>query len=201
MINFDQLRIRLLLLGIDKDFFVAFEEAVARYQFVKAPDLADDIVELGAYKDRSTLCLVLGCKVADSGKVHAIDKFVSDQAAQEKYGNPPETESVFDKNIEKKGLENWVVKKKSSFQDAAKRWSEPIRFLFIDGDHTYDGTKAKFLSWEPFVKVAGVIAFHDSVGGKWPGVTQCVEEFVHASDRFASLKVVHSTTFVKKVLR
>jgi predicted O-methyltransferase YrrM len=194
-----RLRIRLLLLGIDKDSSVTFEEAVALYRFVKEQDLSGDIVELGAYKGRSTLCLALGCRAANNGKVYGIDKFVFKLAAQEKYGNPPETESIFDHNIKKKGLKNRVVKKKSSFQEAVKGWSEPIRFLFIDGAHSYEGTKANFLSWEPFVKVGGVIAFHDSVGGKWPGVTQCVEEFVRGSDKFANLKIVHSITFVEKV--
>ena len=44
---------------------------------------------------------------------------------------------------------------------------EPIRvnfdFLFIDGDHSYEGVKADFEHWEQFVKVGGHIAFHDMV--------------------------------------
>lgn len=37
----------------------------------------------------------------------------------------------------------------------------PIDFLFIDGDHTYDGVKADFLSYGPLVRPGGLIAFHD----------------------------------------
>ena len=37
----------------------------------------------------------------------------------------------------------------------------PIDFLFIDGDHTYDGVKKDFEMYFPLVKDGGVIAFHD----------------------------------------
>lgn len=39
--------------------------------------------------------------------------------------------------------------------------SHPVDFLFIDGDHTYEGVKADFLLYEPMVRQGGLIAFHD----------------------------------------
>ena len=36
-----------------------------------------------------------------------------------------------------------------------------IDFLFIDGDHTYDGVKADFEDYSPLVRQGGLIAFHD----------------------------------------
>ena len=38
-----------------------------------------------------------------------------------------------------------------------------IDFLFIDGDHTYEGVKMDFEMYSPFVKTGGIIAFHDIV--------------------------------------
>jgi cephalosporin hydroxylase len=38
---------------------------------------------------------------------------------------------------------------------------EPIDFLMIDGDHSYEGVKTDFLTYEPLVKEGGLIAFHD----------------------------------------
>lgn len=38
-----------------------------------------------------------------------------------------------------------------------------IDFLFIDGDHSYDGVKSDFLNYKDFVKDGGIIAFHDIV--------------------------------------
>lgn len=33
--------------------------------------------------------------------------------------------------------------------------------LFIDGDHSYEGVKADFNNYSPFVRSGGIIAFHD----------------------------------------
>jgi predicted O-methyltransferase YrrM len=38
-----------------------------------------------------------------------------------------------------------------------------IDFLFIDGDHTYEGVKQDFEMYRPLVKNNGLIAFHDVV--------------------------------------
>lgn len=36
-----------------------------------------------------------------------------------------------------------------------------LDFLFIDGDHTYEGVKQDFEMYSPFVKSGGIIALHD----------------------------------------
>jgi cephalosporin hydroxylase len=41
--------------------------------------------------------------------------------------------------------------------------SREIDFLFIDGDHTYEGVKDDFERYSPFVTDGGLIAFHDIV--------------------------------------
>jgi predicted O-methyltransferase YrrM len=38
-----------------------------------------------------------------------------------------------------------------------------IDFLFIDGDHSYDGVRADFETYAPLVRPGGLIAFHDIV--------------------------------------
>lgn len=47
-----------------------------------------------------------------------------------------------------------------------------IDFLFIDGDHTYDGVKRDFALYAPLVRTGGLIALHDIV----PGPEACVGE-------------------------
>ena len=43
------------------------------------------------------------------------------------------------------------------------RQKTKIDFLFIDGDHTYDGVKSDFAMYGPLVKEDGLIVFHDIV--------------------------------------
>jgi cephalosporin hydroxylase len=38
---------------------------------------------------------------------------------------------------------------------------DKIDYLFIDGDHTYQGVKSDFEMYKPFVRSGGMIAFHD----------------------------------------
>jgi len=40
-----------------------------------------------------------------------------------------------------------------------------VDFLFIDGDHTYEGVKKDFEMYRPLVKKGGLITFHDIVSG------------------------------------
>lgn len=51
-----------------------------------------------------------------------------------------------------------------------------LDFLFIDGDHSYEGVKLDFEMYSPLVRPGGVIAFHDIVAH--PPEAQChVKEF------------------------
>jgi len=38
-----------------------------------------------------------------------------------------------------------------------------VDFLFIDGDHTYEGVEQDFLMYSPLVRKGGIVAFHDIV--------------------------------------
>lgn len=57
---------------------------------------------------------------------------------------------------------------------------EPIDFLFIDGDHTYDGVRRDFELWSPLVCPGGVVALHDTWknpdGRHEPGVERFTDE-------------------------
>lgn len=51
-----------------------------------------------------------------------------------------------------------------------------VDFLFIDGDHTYEGVKKDFEMYSPMVKRRGLIAFHD-ICAKLPGTGCEVDKF------------------------
>jgi cephalosporin hydroxylase len=67
---------------------------------------------------------------------------------------------------------------------------EPLDFLFIDGDHTYDGVKMDLEMYGPLVRPGGLIGFHDvahhpdGYGGDVPrfwremAQTRPVQEFI-----------------------
>ena len=42
-----------------------------------------------------------------------------------------------------------------------------LDFLFIDGDHSYQGVEADFVMYSPLVRPGGIIALHDIVADQW----------------------------------
>ena len=40
---------------------------------------------------------------------------------------------------------------------------QPVDFIFIDGDHTYEGVRKDFEMYKPLIRNGGYIAFHDIV--------------------------------------
>lgn len=52
----------------------------------------------------------------------------------------------------------------------------PVDFLFVDGDHEYEGVRTDFELYGPLVRPGGLIAFHDIVAGN-PELVGGVPEF------------------------
>jgi len=50
-----------------------------------------------------------------------------------------------------------------------------LDFVFVDGDHTYEGCRTDILRWLPKIKDSGWIMGHDYL---WPGVNQAVKELL-----------------------
>lgn len=46
-------------------------------------------------------------------------------------------------------------------RDTVAETLEAVDFLFIDGDHTYEGCLSDYNMYAPFVRTGGMIAFHD----------------------------------------
>jgi cephalosporin hydroxylase len=66
----------------------------------------------------------------------------------------------------------------------------PVDFLFIDGDHSYEGVKRDFELWSPLVRSGGIIALHDMKPDHPDGVPRLWAEL---HDRFESEERVSAT--------
>jgi predicted O-methyltransferase YrrM len=57
----------------------------------------------------------------------------------------------------------------------------PLRSLFVDGDHAYEGARADYERWRGLVAPGGNLLFHDAVdtggyGNHYPGIVRLVAE-------------------------
>jgi predicted O-methyltransferase YrrM len=119
------------------------------------------IVEVGAYKGKSTIALASGSTVAGREKVVSIDP----------HGGG--TLEVFRGNIAKAGLSGRVITVAAASRDAREKFEGPVRLIFIDGLHDYDSVKADIGLWKDLVIDGGILAFHDY---DYPTVHQAVAE-------------------------
>jgi len=138
---------------------------------------AGTVVEIGSLYGKSTCFLAAGARKAGRGPVHAVDSFTGSpehQAGQ--IGEQAEllrektTFKAFLRNIAAAGLDADIRPHVGASDAIGIDWREPIRLLFIDGDHSYAASKLDFEIWSPHVPLQGLVAFHDV--GIWDGVTQ-----------------------------
>jgi predicted O-methyltransferase YrrM len=162
--------------------FLPPQEGFALYLWARDGPGLGAVVEIGSLAGRSTAWLAYGSKAKKREKVVAVNLF---QSTAERDGGAhamvktPEGQSslpVFLANIERLGLRDWVEPRTGASTAVARGWTEPIRLLFIDADHSYESVRSDYEAWSRFVIPGGVIAFHDV--GVWPGVTRFHEELL-----------------------
>lgn len=158
--------------------WLSHKEGLALEEFACASNNA--IVEIGAFKGRSTVFLARGAKVR-GGLVHVVDHFRGSPEMRKNGENEIDEvtkgESLyphFCTTIRAFGLEDYVVPHIGWSRDIGLIWGAPIGLLFIDGSHDYKSVETDFNSWAGHVADGGLICFHDYADEGWPDVTRFV---------------------------
>jgi len=135
------------------------------------PAAAGEIVEIGSFKGRSTVLLSTALAFTAEKRIHACDPFAAPGVAGQDLRTDDAVFAEFKANLQKRGVMDRVTVHRAFSTDLAKRWTEPVRLLWVDGDHSYAGTTADFDAWHRFVTPGGIIALHDVLHHS-PGPTQ-----------------------------
>lgn len=165
------------------------------FQLAKCHPNRGVIVEIGSWKGKSTVALASGSAQAGSEKIYAIDP----HGVLPEEGYLEDTKGEFLANISRAGVEDRVVPMIMTSEEAAKGWNQPIRVLWIDGDHRYEAAKLDFTLWEPFLVEGGILAMHDTIRKKGP--KRVLWERVFRSGQFQEIAIVDNITAVRKVKR
>ena len=169
------------------------DEVDCLYRLGQTNDCEGVIVEIGSWQGKSTIALALGAAKTHREKIHAIDP----HAVLAEEGYLEDTRCAFMANIKQAGVEGRVIPMIMTSKEAARDWNQPIRLLWIDGDHRYESVKQDFLLWEPFVVNGGIIALHDTIRKKGP--KKVLWENVFRSRRFQEIAIVDNITAARKV--
>ncbi|MGC1483031.1 MAG: class I SAM-dependent methyltransferase [Candidatus Acidiferrum sp.] len=154
------------------------------------------IMEIGSFKGRSTVMLAKVASHYGCGPIVAIDPHNS-PILLDHHANP-EASSYQDflNNIHAAGVSSHVEAHAAYSKDMANTWNRPIRLLWIDGDHSYEGAKNDLEGFFPHLTPLGVVAYHDALNA-FPGpIRVFVEEVLH-SDRFGPAGFVQSIAWAQ----
>jgi hypothetical protein len=116
-------------------------------------------------------------------KLYAIDSYQH----RPEYDDPMNLpQPVFDRLFERTGQRlgvfgDRVQQIRLDSVDAATRIDEPLDFVYIDGDHSYQGIRDDLEAWFPLIREGGILAGHDYGQPAFPGVKASADQFF---DRF-----------------
>lgn len=125
------------------------------------PTATGEILEIGSFKGKSTVILARSAALTDNAVIHAVDPMIAPSETDPDLGGAESSLPDFQKNIKALGVADQIELHQQFSAELAKTWNRPIRFLWIDGDHTYDGTKLDFDGFAGHLADGAIIAIHD----------------------------------------
>jgi len=81
------------------------------------------------------------------------------------------------RNMKQAGVSGQVRLIPATTAEAAQWWTEPIDYLYVDADHSYDGVMADLRAWLPHVKPGGIVLGDDYGSNVYPGVQAAWDDF------------------------
>jgi predicted O-methyltransferase YrrM len=118
------------------------------------------VVEIGTYAGGTLYCL---CRLAEpDATIASIDKPMGRFGGGYTDERAEEMQKLFPRDRQ----ELHLIRADSQLPATLERLKGVLNgahldFLFIDGDHTYEGVKSDFEMYSPLVREGGMVAFHD----------------------------------------
>lgn len=173
------------------DGWLSTSEVVALAQCVAAApvDRAQDIVEIGSYKGRSTLAIALA--ISELGLPFHLTAI--DPHEGYRFGDGTETHAILSSNLSRNGVDHAVTVVRAASTDV--QLDAPIAFAFVDGLHDAEPVRTDYAHISSFLVEGSLIAFHDYFE-HYPGILDLVDEllatdqyeFVDCADRLIVLR-------------
>jgi predicted O-methyltransferase YrrM len=163
-------------------------EGLLLYILARRAASLGNIVEIGAYKGRSTWYLARGLADARSPfKVISIDPHEA-----------PEQRNAYFETIRRHDLAPHVEPVVGYSHDVAASFQvQPVGLLWIDGDHAYSSVRRDFDDWFPLLTTGGWYAMHDTVNA-WYGPSRLAREILGRRADLDDVGVVWLTLFGRK---
>ncbi|MBS6829563.1 MAG: class I SAM-dependent methyltransferase [Desulfovibrio sp.] len=146
---------------------LTLQEKIRLYRLVQNNPLFV-LVEIGSYLGASSLCIAAGMK--EKSKLYCVDTWHNDAMSE----GGRDTYEEFLNNVQL--FHSKITPLRGNSHSIAETFEDSVDFLFLDGDHSYEGVKTDIEAWFPKLRSGGVIAMHD-IGWAW-GVQKVLYDVV-----------------------
>jgi hypothetical protein len=158
------------------------------------PTAQGSVLEIGSFKGKSTVIIAKAAALIGDDPVIAVDPLTHDSLeAHDIHGNADADvfQHDFFKNLESYGVKDRVEFHQQFSFDMVKTFEGTIRFLWVDGDHSYVGVKRDIALFTPFLADGAIVAMHD-VLHNLDGPIRCFAEDILQSSNFGRAGVCGS---------
>lgn len=125
------------------------------------PPSLGEVLEIGCFKGKSTTVLAKSVSLAGGDRVVAVDPLTLPASTDPAIETGVSLPDVFRNTLATNDVEDLVEFHQMLSQELATTWDRPLRFLWVDGDHTYIGAKTDFDSFAQHLRPGAVVALHD----------------------------------------
>lgn len=160
------------------------------------PTAQGEILEIGSFKGKSTIILAKSAPQDGNCKVHAVDPMIAPSETDPELHGDASSFPDFSKNVKKHNVDSKIELHQKFSYELAEVWDKPIRLLWIDGDHTYKGTKLDFDGFVNHLEDGAIVAIHD-VLHEFDGGIRVFMEDILLSPNFGQCGFVGSIAWAK----
>ena len=154
-------------------------------------------VEIGVFEGYNTA--LIAESLIEEGVLYAIDPFFKGRLGFSY------NKLISHKYLKNLGLYNKIVWIEDFSNLAIDKIPDDIDFIFVDGDHSFDGVKKDFELYSQRLSINGLIAFHDArifekgwTKENW-GPVKLVNEIIIPSKKWSIIAQVDSLIIVKRI--
>jgi len=162
------------------------------------PTADGEVLEIGSFKGKSAIILAKSVALAGGSRVVAVDPLTLPSATDPAIGDASGLPATLRANLLTHGVADVVEFHQAPAEELGKTWKEPLRLLWIDGDHTYAGARRDLETFAPFLSRGAIVAFHDTLH-RFDGPVRVVCESLLMSDRFGASGVCGSIAWSQYV--
>ena len=148
-------------------------------------------VEIGSFKGKSTIGVASIVSSFNLGQVVSIDPHNAPSETDPDLTESGTSFDDFEANLKRAGVRDLVEAHRRPSYEVAVGWNHPIRLLWIDGDHTYQGAKLDFDLFKPFLIDGAIVAIHDTLH-EFEGPIRVFVEDMLRSDDFGPASLLHT---------